>query len=409
MTAAPTPAPHTPVNFLRAGDLGGFSAACLKLLAQAGYSPDDFGNHKYVQARIRQAKMARQNYVDQQRAAGKPVDPMGPDPHTAMLSRSQSGHLNQDAMFRAPGGRGDACSNNLPPQGDARGYDSSSAPCMPMQTHGGTIGKSRNAIGSPHWAVSQNEADQRGDPANRNRPLTQAEMSQQCRSNTALCTGGNRPDYAAQMGDVKQNRQAEAVSRRRMGEDTRRGSAAEVKGGGAGGASAAAGAGGAGAASGAISGNSAAECIDNFRKAGMERMRQDALQKYGQDYDKTKQAAQQRLADAQSAQNSPPVNGPFKDHMADVRRRARNTLRRKNATPEEREAAQFARNNPARAALQERRDARMETQSAQAEVNGMGCMNRQVRGMCGMSTNRTGAFNVPNPPPNPGPPTGFFH
>lgn len=409
MTAAPTPQPHTPVNFLRAGDLGGFSAACLKLLAKAGYSPDDFGNHAYVQARIRQAKMARQNYVDQCRANGTPPDPMGPDPHTAMLSRSQSGHLNQDAMFRAPGGRGDACANNLPPSGDARGYDSSSAPCMPMQSHGGAIGSNRNTIGSPHWAVSQNEAAQRGDPANTNRPLTQAEMSSQCRSNTALCTGGNRPDYAQRMGNVDPKRQAEATSRRTQAEDTRRASSAAVQGGGAGGGAGAAGAAGAGAAGGAISGNSAAECIDNFRKAAMERMRQDALKKYGQDYDKTKQAAQQRLADAQSARNSPPVNGPFKDHMADVRRRARNTLRRKSATPEEREAATWARNNPARAALQERRDARMAEQSAQAEVSGMGCMNRQVRSMCGMSTNRTGAFNVPNPPPNPGPPTGFFH
>src|SRR5262249_25534094 len=141
MSVAPTPAPHTPNIFLKAGKPGEFTDDCVTALAKVGYDPSDFGDYDQVRANIKAAKGRREAYEDQQRAAGAAIDPNGPDARTAMLARSQAGHLSQDAMFHTSNSRGNGCGNYRPPPTEgpeARGYNTYMAPCMPMQAYGGT-------------------------------------------------------------------------------------------------------------------------------------------------------------------------------------------------------------------------------------------------------------------------------
>ncbi|PRQ03998.1 hypothetical protein ENSA5_11810 [Enhygromyxa salina] len=59
-----TPAPHTPINFVKGGASLFFSARCVQLLAKAGYLPDDFGTYAQVQKRNKSAKDKVQTWQD---------------------------------------------------------------------------------------------------------------------------------------------------------------------------------------------------------------------------------------------------------------------------------------------------------------------------------------------------------
>jgi len=375
MPVAPTPAPHTPVLFVLAGGMGFFNAACVKALAKAGYKPDDFGTHEEVQAKIKEAKAARTKYEDDARSKGAPLDPHQPDPHTAMLARCQSGHLTQDALFHAPGAanRGNACANNQPPesQADSRLYVSSQAPCMPMQTHSGPDGG--NSIGSPHWAVGGNESAQRQANPNVVSPET---MKANSTANVQLALREN-PDAAAAYDDKiskidksqkasQAQRQADAAARRDLAAAGQQASAAELQGKG-----------GTGDNSGSQSDSDtkASDCIEAFREAMMEEMRRKALEKYGKDYDKTKDQAQSKFDAADTRAKA------AKDKYDDLKaqRDAETDPDKKAALDEQRKAAG-----------KEIGQAMIERGAAKKDLANVDCLNAQARSITGQ----------PNPPQN---------
>jgi hypothetical protein len=280
--------------FQLAGGTGMFSDECKKALQKCGYSPDDFGTHEQVQKKISDAKAVVQEYNDPA-ASSKVPPPRKPTEHEAMLARCESGHLAEDRMFHAPGkkNRGNPCSNNFPPDGDALGYQSSQAPCMPMQTYGSEGG---GKIGSPHWAVGRNEADQKAaNPG----VVDQATMSANSQANAALAMREGtdaKNDYNKKIrnldeagGVSKADRVKEARERRDDAVAMQQASAKELKGQG-----------GTGSKEGSKNDDAdkAAKCIEAFRQVMMAEMRRKALDKYGRNYQDTKKAAEQKKAAA---------------------------------------------------------------------------------------------------------------
>jgi hypothetical protein len=413
MSVAPTPPPHTPVLYLKAGSPGKFTDDCVTALAKVGYDPSDFGDYDQVRAKIKAAKGRREVYEDQQRAAGAPIDPKGPDARTAMLARSQAGHLSQDDMFRADGSRGNGCGNHRPPgPGEARGYNVYMAPCMPMQSYGGTTSRPRDTIGSPHWAVSQNEADQRipGTTVN------STQMSAQCVQNTGIVTGANTVDYdnhmAAGFRATKKSsaraRASQAQKRRELAASTQQAAASELPASG--------GAAAGDDAQGQKDKDMAAKCIDAWRQWAQEEMRRKAIEKYGTNYDQTKKAALAEQTAAQNAVNTAPINGPLSDHAQAVENDARATLANPSASAEDRATAQRRLDNPYRAANQDRSAAKQRLARADNEVAGLDCMNCDVHDLCNPGgppaarppADPPGQFTPPSPLPGMPPFEGAF-
>ncbi len=140
MGSAPTPTPHTPINFLKAGGNAMFSAECIAALAKCNYEPEDFGSYDQVSKRIDKARAktsAYDEWVAKGRPATRPKDfdkdypkrgpwpPPAPTDRERWLSTCQAGHLGQNACRQR--GRGDPCSNLVD------GYQDNLAACMPHQ------------------------------------------------------------------------------------------------------------------------------------------------------------------------------------------------------------------------------------------------------------------------------------
>ena len=162
-----TPAPHTPMAFLKGGAAGMFSAACVKALARAGYDPEDFGSYDYVADRIKQARLKTDLYnaarygetlgfrPDKPRgrreAAGKSLVEWraengnakrpAPTPRDKHLAGSQSGHLTMNSAYQRD--RGNPCTSVVD------GFEENHAPCMPH--HGATS----TANSEHHWVYTQ--------------------------------------------------------------------------------------------------------------------------------------------------------------------------------------------------------------------------------------------------------------
>jgi hypothetical protein len=371
---APTPAPHTPGLFQLAGAAAGISAACAKAVQKCGYDPDDFGKHEQVQKKISDAKDKVQDYNDALKTNKKPMPPK-PTAHDAMLARCESGHLTQDRMFHAPGSgtRADPCQNNYPDKGDALGYVSSQAPCMPMLAKGVEGGAK---VGSPHWAVGRNEDAQRADPANQGRDLSQKDLGDLSDQNVRLALRedpDSRKDYNAKIRKLKEqakpgkpDRVQEARERRDEAVAMSQASSKDLKEQG-----------GTGAKDGSKSDDKkkASECIEVFRKFAMAEMRREAIEKYGRDYQKTRDAAAQTHAQA-------------KKDVDD----ARKALANPKLTPDQRKAEQ-----------RKMRDA-FRTQQNTPTPEGVDCLNKQIRTMGGRSKPNG---NMGPPLPAPGEFKGF--
>ncbi|RZO66319.1 MAG: hypothetical protein EVA89_00460 [Sandaracinaceae bacterium] len=380
-----TPAPHTPVNFLKAGGMGGFSAKCIQLLAECGYHPDDFGNHAYVQDRLKQARQKRKEYLEQCKQDGVRPSPNGPDPHTAFLARCQSGHLTQDALMRGKGSRGDCCANHSPPGSDTRGYHTDAAPCMPMATYGPTGQKS---IGSDHWAVGRNESAQHAGttPASSGlssgSPVSSTQLGAMSQENTAIVTPNpprsSHPTHDAALKSAKwdKNKQAQAAQRKggiALRKQAR--SAALVEDAAAAEAGEAQGAAGDSAA---FDGNTAAECIEAFRSAAMEKMQQDAVTNYGENYESARDEAQAAKAQADQALADAEAARP----KADIEQARRDAV---SSDPPDWDAYRAA-----NAELGERRGLERNAARADQEVRNVDCLHAQARSLAGQ----------PPPPPN---------
>lgn len=247
---ANSPPVQTPTLFLKGGGAGIFSADCVAKLLEAGYNPEWFGSYDHVKGQIDAAK-ARVAAHDNWNQEGPPP-PL--QPGDRYLANCQSGHISQDATHRQVGGRDDPCRYLQ------NGYSTNLAPCMP-QTAGPW-----DPPGSEHNVASRHEV---------------------------ACAQRNqgpppRPYTAAQ-------READEAARLNLVVNDRRPAEREPLTGAAGGtASASGGAGAAGEAAQAtsgdpskpslpddqkITGKSAADCINNFKKSAMQAMRAENASK----------------------------------------------------------------------------------------------------------------------------------
>jgi len=59
VSSAPTPVPHTPVNFVKAGGSAFFSAKCIALLTELGYEMGEFGTYSSVREYIEECRARR--------------------------------------------------------------------------------------------------------------------------------------------------------------------------------------------------------------------------------------------------------------------------------------------------------------------------------------------------------------
>ncbi len=331
MSAAPTPAPHVPVNYLKAGGAGMFSARCVELLAKAGYTPEMFGTYDHV-AKLNRA--ARDNVAahDAWVAGGR----QGPEPactdQDRFLAGCQSGHLTQNACFQT--GRDDPCSNvGTPPIP----YDCGMAPCMPQW--GGA-----SQHGSDHYLVSRHEetsgaaAGPRGAPY----PGSQIDAHSDDRARQLMQSHSSANASQAQLNQIRMgsDRRTQATATAAEARDARHASATEITAGAAQGQT---------PSSPSTPGlteaeaNELAECINNFRKAAMAEMRKAICSQEGIAENERQhaansapnpppngpsriQAAQQREADAQAALANQQVSRPMTDAQRDERARLRSEV-----------------------------------------------------------------------------------
>jgi hypothetical protein len=440
---------HTPVNYLKAGDMGGFSAQCINALADAGLSPDDFGSHDYVQQRIRAARQR----VKQAKKDGKT-----PDPHDEFLAQSQSGHATPSELMSPK--RGDACKNYQPPNGDARGFQDNMAPCFPTpnNTSANTRGDRR---GSPHWAVCENEQNQI-----KNLPKGQTvganQMSTMAQENAGIATArpGKNTQYDAQLNGLRQertdidneaakrkvamktNKRLKAPYTKQMKKDKQAATVALTRGDELAKTRDASAKSLPRAATdpngGTIDGNDAAECIEKWRQAAMTKMKTNAAEKYGEKYDQTLKDAQaaQKKAEADNKTMRDALDGPRKagpNGVPPAETKAQAQARQKAARPAAdaltQQRLQDRANDPTLepsvrkeaadtladpkkmrgAPFQEATRTRMDLDAANAELNNAPCLNQQVRSQCGLPTPPQGGFtpSVKWPPAVTSQPEGF--
>lgn len=264
MAKAPTPPPHTFVLYLKKGGSAFFSKKCQELLIKSKLNPDDFGDYSYV-ARIN--KKARQKcaaYDDWVKNGRKGKGPPVPGPRDRYLADSWSGHLIQDGVFREEGGRGDPCENVVD------GFDTNRAPCVPME-------------GSP------------SDPRTEHGMITAQEKadSAACRRANGGKPGNNyKPGKRRKDEDARGKKFVERHKKRYKDYERKYGKSGK-SGKGAGGGAGARGTAGEAAAVGAktpatpkcppgmqVDGNSAAECINNWRKKAEDAMYDKAKADY---------------------------------------------------------------------------------------------------------------------------------
>ncbi len=101
------------------GEYARFSDECVALLIDVGHNPADFGSYAYVSKRIQAAKDRVKAW--EEKAPGA----LAPNAHDLWLAECEAGHLHQNAIYQEK--RGDDCSNT----GEGL-YDMEMAPCMPQ-------------------------------------------------------------------------------------------------------------------------------------------------------------------------------------------------------------------------------------------------------------------------------------
>jgi len=208
-------AAHAPAVFLKAGSTAMFSDACRAAIANCGFNPDHFGTYKSVQNAQKaarkdlQAKAKDKAKANPDAANGNHLKPceagmrktrcrchesplFRDDPETAELARdanSESGHVLQNAVMQAPGGRNDPCMNepgNPPEHVGSSGYDCNKAFCMPHH------GKSTVA-NTMHGKITLQEGELNRDLPNM--AVDQAMQSQMTEQTLMTALTGDRYKY----------------------------------------------------------------------------------------------------------------------------------------------------------------------------------------------------------------------
>jgi hypothetical protein len=236
--------------YLKAGGLSFFSDRCIELLAKFGYEPEDFGSYDHVKERLSEArrKVADADAgkpgatipTEREKQLGKPMD--DPDHY-------ESGHLGMNTCMQ--GKRGDPCSNFV------SGHDDGMYPCMPHQGSATDPGSEHN-----RWTAAELDAG-KGDPEAKVRgeypkEKMDADADQRTKdllkdrgevkqpSGTDVTTGGGPAKSATSAVDPQKaaaDAKARAAQKERMPEDSR------------------------------VDGETADDCINNFRKGGESGMK----------------------------------------------------------------------------------------------------------------------------------------
>jgi hypothetical protein len=231
-----------------------FSEQCKKELAKAGYDPGWFGSYSHVAKQIRDAKEKVRKY-DEAKKRGRKNLPPKPTPQEKYLATCQSGHLTQNAVFQEPGGRGDPCDNLA----TAPGHSTGDFPCMPQAGHA-------NQPGGEHQRATLHEKDSAGAQGEPGDPYPGKEIAKD--------SDERAKEIADDRALAKKNAR-QAVTKKGAEEGASAGGGARSGGS----ASAARGATGKAAKkpnepwNKPLTGKTAGECINAFRKAGEAAMR----------------------------------------------------------------------------------------------------------------------------------------
>lgn len=258
---------HTPIQLLKAGGNAFFSAACIALLSQLGYNMEEFGTHESVLNYLRRCRQRRREgrtrstgRTAREHQLGAPWFVPGSDPPRRNPASFESGHLMMNGTQQ--GRRGDACSNLTD------GHDDSLYPCMPHQGPAGIQGTVHNE----NTAMEYNQAGANGAQPNGNyanassSQAAHAQCQQDCQSRIDHVVGRRRDELGQPQG--------QAANQGSDANDPNPNGAAAA--GAAGSAAPGSGAMPGTNADGKVDGNTAEECIENFRKFGEAAMKQHA-------------------------------------------------------------------------------------------------------------------------------------
>jgi hypothetical protein len=127
MTTAPTPPPHVFTLYLNSGGSAFFSKKCQALLIKAALNPDNCGSYSFVAKTNADARKKCEAWDSASPADRAANNIPQPTPQERYLSDCESGHLIRDSNFRTEGGRGEVCESVVD------GFESNLAPCVPHQ------------------------------------------------------------------------------------------------------------------------------------------------------------------------------------------------------------------------------------------------------------------------------------
>ncbi len=229
-----------------------FSAQCVAALLEAGYKPEWFGSYNHVSKQIQAAKKKCAAYDEAVKKGRKKLPPK-PSADDRYLAECQSGHLSQNACFQEPGARGDPCKNTVDGHHDAQ------YPCMPQAGHAMQKGGEHNKA----TLDEQKSAGAQGKPGD---PYPSGQLSKDSDKRGKAVADDKKLA-------VKNDRKA---IKREGGRKGSRGAGASSRAGKAGAAS---GASGGSAAkpnqpwNKELTGKTAGDCINSFRKAGEAAMK----------------------------------------------------------------------------------------------------------------------------------------
>lgn len=382
---------HTPISFLKSGGADIFSARCVQALADAGYEPEDFGSYDYVAKRIAAAQRKCERW-DEAQEYGETLPPEDePTERDRWLARCQAGHLGQNACYQTE--RGNPCSNVLP------GHDDGLYPCMPMEG-------SARVPGTEHNLWSIDEVDQpaaRGLTPGSPYPESQMDADADKRTEKLVANRGSRPAVTTQRQDKGSGAdEADAAPAEAAGEagkasgDVSSSSAGALK---------------------KIDGETAAECINAFRRAGVAAMREhcknsveenEAIagdEEYRANLAREREAARQRWKEAEEACEREPARSRLAGKKGWVTRAENELDAARRERPQNPERVRAAREDLRRRqealetdpAYEERRRARGEYNRAAA------AHNRAVHAHCMAQQGRSLRGEPPPPPPPPPP------
>lgn len=208
---APTPAPHTPVLFLKSGGSAFFSADCQEALIRVAINPDWFGDHDTVSARLRAAKIKIAEWDARTPEEQRKQPEARPTPEDRFFAACTASHLVQDAVYRAARapdrtpGRGNPCASLVDgyTEGTAPAFPGSGSATNPRSVEGALTVKERiHRRAQAHQNQPSFDVDGAGlEPSPNTYPAKQIRADEDARSRTLVSR--QRPGWNKTMRDLR--------------------------------------------------------------------------------------------------------------------------------------------------------------------------------------------------------------